>query len=111
MPKRFLPYALMVVLLMLAAFGFARRLFTDPINTLLVIGLAAIVLFLVNHYLKTGRLMPNARTFKRPNEKSAPKTAKRQAHASRKHYPFQVIEGQKGKTKGKEKVKDGNFPQ
>ncbi|RNB81163.1 hypothetical protein EDM56_25920 [Brevibacillus fluminis] len=111
MPKRFLPYSLMVVLLLLAAFGFAFRLYTNPINTLLVIGLAAIVLFFVNQYLKTGRFMPNARTPKKPTEKAASKTAKRHSHTPRKQYPFQVIEGQKGKAKNKEKVKDGNFPQ
>lgn len=111
MPKRFLPYVFMVVLLLLAAFGFAYRLYMNPINTLIIIGLAAIVLFLVNQYLKTGRFLPNARTLKKPVEKAATKNAKRHPHTPRKQYPFQVIEGQKGKTKSKDKVKNGNFPQ
>lgn len=111
MPKRFLPYVFMVVLLLLAAFGFAIRLFMNPIHTLLIIGLAAIVLLLVNQYLKTGRFLPNAQKQRKPADKAAAKTVKRHTRASRKPFPFQVIEGQKGKAKGKEKVKDGNFPQ
>lgn len=104
MSTRFHPFFL--VLLLLAAFGFVMQLVRDPINTLLILALSALVLFGVNRYLKTGRLMPTTRTTKRPPDRHAAKSAKRHSHGIKKPYPFQVIDGRKGKTKEKPNEED-----
>ncbi|MGE5702208.1 MAG: hypothetical protein ACM32O_06740 [Clostridia bacterium] len=111
MPKRFLPY-LFYLLLLLAMFGFANQLFRDPVNTIIIIALSALVFFGLRHYLTGRRLTPNPRLQRKAADRANSKTAtKRHLQTTRRQHPFQVIDGHKGKTKDKPDVKDRNFPQ
>ncbi len=100
-------HPVIVVVLLFAVVGFIFELITNPIYTLLMIGLCALVLFLLHTYMKTGRFLPS-RLVMKPKEKPAPKTTKKTS-TPRKNVPFQVIEGSKGKSKPKEKPKDRHF--
>ncbi|UFJ42937.1 hypothetical protein LOK74_10770 [Brevibacillus humidisoli] len=95
------------IVLFFAIIGFIEQLIRDPIQTLLIIGMTALLLFFVNNFLKTGRFLPGKTS---PGKKSssgtkhikhAPRTQKKSTDHARKQYPFQVIEGQKGKEDGK----------
>jgi hypothetical protein len=99
---------LIMILLLFAAIGFGRQLLADPVNTLLVIGLSALLFYLVSNYLKSGRFFPGTMK-KNPLKQrfSAQRSpAKKQANQARKPNPFQVIQGSKSKSKQKEEQRD-----
>ncbi|MBO8163162.1 MAG: hypothetical protein H0Z34_05470 [Brevibacillus sp.] len=90
------------LVLLFAVIGFIDRLVTQPIETLLIIIMTALVIYLVNNYMKTGRFLPGkitpAAKRQRPSVRGS---IKKGAAGSRKHFPFQVIDGKKGKENGK----------
>jgi hypothetical protein len=95
---------LIIILLLFAIYGFFLQVLTDPVNTLIVVGLSALLFYLVSNYLKTGRFLP-AVSKRSPEVKhrASPHrpSAKKPSSPQRKSYPFQVIEGSKGKSKQK----------
>jgi hypothetical protein len=99
---------LIMILLLFAAFGFVLQLLQDPINTLLVVGLSALLFFLVSNYLRSGRFMPGTLNKNQMKQRSAAQRshAKKQSQQARKPFPFQVIEGSKGKSKQKQDERD-----
>jgi hypothetical protein len=104
MSTRFQPFV--YVLLVFACIGFFIQLFADPINMLLIIGMSALLLLAVRHYLKTGRFFTRP-TFPGQQKRRPPNAArppvKKASSSVRKDIPFQVIDGNKGKSKSKEK--------
>jgi hypothetical protein len=105
---------IILVLLCLAAFGFLWRFIHSPIQTLLVIGMAALLFYFVNNFVKTGRFLPRSRNAQVKNGKPTVKSrrvpaAKKDSKTTRKNVPFRVIEGNKGKTKTNESDNDSNM--
>lgn len=100
---------ILIIILLLAAIGFVDRLASDPVNTLLVIGLTALVVWLVRNFLRFGKFLPPRLQAKGkpPGKPARMSNAKKSGPASRKSYPFQVIEGKKGKEKN---TSDQNEP-
>jgi len=91
-------HPIILIILLLAAIGFYHRLVGDPINTLLVIGLTVLVVWLVRNFLRFGKFLPPSLLAKGKTGKPARMNhAKKSGPAPRKSYPFQVIEGKKGK--------------
>lgn len=88
--------------LFFAVIGFFRTFMANPVNVLVMIGLSALLLYLVHNYLKSGRFLPRvpfqAQKPKQP-AKASKTTIKKSGHSPRKDNPFRVIEGSKGKTK------------
>lgn len=96
MSKRIHP--LIVIVLLFAAIGFIGQLLGNPIETLLILGLTALLLFFLNQYMKKGRFLPHksSTAAKRPH---GPRTASsKRAEHPRKRPRFYVIEGSKGKS-------------
>lgn len=107
---------IILVLLILAAFGFLWQFAHNPVQTLLVIGMAALIFYFVYNFVKTGRFLPRTRHTQAKNVKSPAKngrtpTAKKSGKTARRNIPFQVIEGSKGKAKTKPDDKDSNMYQ
>lgn len=104
---------LVVILLCLALVGFFQTLLIKPIHILIVIGLSVLLFYLVNNYLKTGRFFPKAGASNRKAVKHSAKQGrmpvKKNSKPARKDFPFQVIEGSKGKNKTDSRDKDSNM--
>ncbi|MFY0543282.1 hypothetical protein [Brevibacillus sp. H7] len=102
---------LIMILLLFAVYGFLLQLISDPVNTLIIIGLSALIFYLVSNYLKSGRFLP-AGSKRPPQAKQRQKAAasrppvKKQGHPPRKQHPFQVIDGNKGKPNQKQSQSD-----
>lgn len=91
---------IILLILILAIIGFVLEFIKDPINMLIILGLTATVLFLVKNFMKSGKFLPQF-------TKAAPsKPVRTPVKKSKKHIPFQVIDGNKGKSKDKEKDKE-----
>ncbi len=104
---------LIMILMLFAIYGFLLQVIADPVNTLIVLGLCVLLFLLVNNYLKTGRFLSGGS--RRPpqiKQKAAQQRppAKKTSHSPRKHYPFQVIEGNKGKSKQNQKADEQDSP-
>ncbi|WP_136606322.1 hypothetical protein [Paenibacillus dokdonensis] len=90
------------VAVVLAVLGFAKLLLADPlqlIRTLLIPVLVFGVIFLLYKY-QPGRRKSRATPKVKPSARTMEKVAaakKTHTAGKRKHYPFQVIEGSKGK--------------
>lgn len=100
--KRISPFIL--VLLIFAGIGFVWQLIHDPISILVMVGLSVLLFFLVNNYLQSGKFFTRVR--KSPVAKTKPQASRSQPKRSaspKKHNPFQVIEGSKGKSKSTKK--------
>jgi hypothetical protein len=99
---------LIMILLLFAAFGFGQQLLSDPVNTLLVIGLSALLFYLVSNYLKSGRFIPGTLKKNQMKQRSAAQRSptKKQGNQARKPNPFQVIQGSKSKSKQKQEHRD-----
>jgi phosphoglycerol transferase MdoB-like AlkP superfamily enzyme len=104
---------IILVLLCLAAFGFLWRFVQNPVHTLLVIGMSALLCYFVYNFFKTGRFLPRSGHTQAKTAKQSAKNTKtpaaKKGKAARKHIPFQVIEGNKGKTKNKPNDNDSNI--
>ncbi|HZG14912.1 MAG TPA: hypothetical protein VE710_07785 [Candidatus Bathyarchaeia archaeon] len=88
------------ILILLAVIGFFQELIANPINLLVIIGLSALLFYLVNNYMKSGRFLPWFRVQKPKQPTKMTKSMTRKTgHSPRKENPFRVIEGSKGKTK------------
>ncbi|USG63664.1 hypothetical protein NDK47_15935 [Brevibacillus ruminantium] len=89
------------IILLLAVFGFLFRLYNNPLNMLVIIGLSVLVFVLVRNYLRKGTFFSGAGKQKTTKPKASPQRAplKKQPQQARKNHPFRVIEGSKGKTK------------
>lgn len=100
-------HPLIGTLLILAVVGLALSLWENPVTILVVIGLSAFVLFLLNNYVKSGRFLPQ---LQKPKPKQPAKSAKagirKSGHSPRRDHPFRVIEGSKGKSKGETQKKE-----
>ncbi|MFD2371916.1 hypothetical protein ACFSO0_18480 [Brevibacillus sp. GCM10020057] len=98
---RRIPPVILIVLL-LAAYGFLLTFIEDPVNTLIILGLSVALILVVRNYLQTGSFFPRNTGPRKPKPPKAKtpgqKPAKKQAHPRRDH-PFRVIDGKKGKTK------------
>lgn len=96
-----------LVFLVFAGIGFILRVIEDPVNILLTAGLFALLIYFVNNYMKTGKFLPRLGkpVANKPTTKTV-RTQPKKAASSRKHIPFQVIEGSKGKTKNNNKEKE-----
>jgi len=92
---------LIIMLLLFAVFGFFVQMLHDPLNTLLVVGLSALLFYVVHHYTKTGRFLPASKRVPQIKQKASAHRppVRKTASAQRKNYPFQVIYGSKGKSK------------
>lgn len=99
---------IIVILLLLAAYGFLNRLIRDPINMLLIIGLSTLLLYVVRQYFMTGRFLPQMSLTKAKKPKPKPPKSRQTTKkaTTKKQFPFQVIEGNKGKSKGSENDRD-----
>ncbi|MGN7468793.1 hypothetical protein [Brevibacillus sp. SAFN-007a] len=113
MLRRIPPVILIIVLL--AIYGFLLTFIRDPINTLIILGLSATLFLIVRNYLRTGSFFQNRTEPGKPKQQKAkPKppvmrqAPKKQSTASRKDHPFRVIDGQKGKAKEKQEEKSQN---
>lgn len=93
-------------LLFFAVIGFFQELLANPVNLLVIIGLSALLIYLVHNYTKSGRFLPR---FPRHQPKQPTKTSKtvtkKAGHSPRKDNPFRVIHGSKGKSKQSEDKK------
>ncbi len=94
------------ILIFFAVIGFFQELLVNPVNLLVIIGLSALVIFLIHNYTKSGRFLPR---FPRHKPKQPAKmnkaTTKKAGHSPRKDNPFRVIQGSKGKSKQSEDKK------
>jgi len=109
---RRIPPVILIVLL-LAIYGFMTKLIADPINTLIILGLCVVLFLVVRNYLQSGSFIPRASEQRKPKQakpktKGSPKTPvirqafKKQSASPRKDHPFRVIDGNKGKSKEKQ---------
>ncbi|MGC5324396.1 hypothetical protein [Brevibacillus sp. SYSU BS000544] len=89
-----------LLILILAIIGFVIEFMQDPINMMIILGLTAVVLFLVKNFMKSGKFLPQF------SKAAPPKPVRTPVKKSKRHVPFQVIEGSKGKNKEKEKDKE-----
>ncbi|WP_126427585.1 hypothetical protein [Brevibacillus marinus] len=96
MSKRIHP--MIQIVLLFAAIGFLLQLISDPLETLLILGLTALLLYFLNRYMKTGRFLRrrSSPAAKRPYRSSA--AVSKRTEQPRKRHPFYVIEGSKGKS-------------
>lgn len=113
MLRRIPPVILIIVLL--AIYGFLLTLISDPINTLIILGLSVALFLIVRNYLRTGSFFSKSPGPGKPKQqKVKPKPPvmrqphKKQPTASRKDHPFRVIDGNKGKTKEKQNENSPN---
>jgi hypothetical protein len=111
MLRRIPPVILIVILL--AIYGFLLTFISDPVNTLIILGLSALLFMVVRHYLRTGTFFPRTSVQSKPKQ-AKPKppvmrqTVKKQSQSPRKDHPFRVIDGSKGKSKQKENNRDSH---
>lgn len=114
MLRRIPPVILVIVIL--AVYGFLLTLITDPINTLIVLGLSVLLFMFVRNFLQTGRFF-SGKFLSRPNasRKTPPhkpkinmmrQAGKKPAPPQRKNHPFRVIDGKKGKSGEKQSEQD-----
>jgi|GEM_PF-564320 len=114
MLRRIPPVILIIVVL--AVYGFLLTLFTDPINTLIVLGLSVLLFLIVRNFLRTGRFF-SGKLFSRSNaSRKSPvhkpkintmrQTGKKPAPQQKKNHPFRVIDGKKGKSGEKQSEQD-----
>ncbi|MBG9568843.1 hypothetical protein [Brevibacillus agri] len=113
MLRRIPPVILIIVLL--AIYGFLLTFIRDPINTLIILGLSAALFLIVRNYLRTGSFFPKSAGPGKPKQQKAKakppvmrQAHKKQSTASRKEHPFRVIDGNKGKSKEKQDEKSQN---
>ncbi|WJQ83900.1 hypothetical protein [Brevibacillus brevis] len=115
MLRRIPPVILIVIVL--AIYGFLVTLFNDPISTIVILGLSVVLFLVVRNYLQTGSFFSQgagAGKPRQPKVKVKQKTSiarqavKKQSTPSRKDHPFRVIEGSKGKQKEKQDQKSQN---
>jgi len=103
MLRRIPPVILIVMLL--AVYGFLLTFIEDPVNTLIILGLSVLLIVVVRNYLRTGSFFPRNTGPRKPKPAKAKtpgqKPAKKQTTARRDH-PFRVIDGKKGKSKEKQ---------
>lgn len=110
---RRIPPVILIVLL-LAVYGFLLTLVSDPINTLIVLGLSVLLFVAVRNYLRTGSFFsskggPRKPKQIKPKASSAMRQAtKKQSQPPRKNHPFRVIEGKKGKSADKQNDQDSH---
>jgi hypothetical protein len=109
---RRIPPVILIVLL-LAIYGFLDALISDPIRTLIVLGLSVLLYLGVRHYLRHGSFFSrntSASRPKQPRPKQQPPyrygVKKQSKQPARKNHPFRVINGSKGKSGEKPKGQD-----
>ncbi|MED4581566.1 hypothetical protein P9578_02070 [Brevibacillus choshinensis] len=106
MLRRIPPVILIVMLL--AIYGFLLTFIEDPVNTLIILGLSVVLFLVVRNYLRTGAFFPRSNNGPRKPKPPKPKpptlrqAAKKQTKSPRKDHPFRVIDGKKGKSKQKQ---------
>lgn len=107
---RRIPPVILIVLL-LAVFGFLQTLIHDPVNTLIVLGLSVAVFLAIRNYLRYGNIFAGATSVRKPKQ-AKPKppmmgpAMKKKSPPPRKNHPFRVIEGKKAKGKGSQNDQD-----
>ncbi|CAM3243478.1 hypothetical protein [Brevibacillus invocatus] len=105
MLRRIPPVILIVILL--AIYGFLVTFISDPINTLIVLGLSVLLFLGVRHFLRTGKFFSRPAVPRKPYQPKPKTNSVRSAGKKpsqpppRKNHPFRVIDGKKGKGKGK----------
>lgn len=110
---RRIPPVILIVLL-LAIYGFLLALISDPFQTLIVLGLSVLLYLGIGHYLRHGTFFSrpaSSRKAKPPQPKHQPPYrygAKKQSPPPRKHHPFRVIHGSKGKSVEKQNGQDSH---
>ncbi|QRG69774.1 hypothetical protein [Brevibacillus choshinensis] len=105
MLRRIPPVILIVILL--AIYGFLLTFFRDPVNTLIILGLSVGLFWVVRNYLRTGAFFPrNSGPHKpkptKPKPPSLRQAAKKPTQSPKRDHPFRVIDGSKGKSKQKQ---------
>ncbi|WNC17111.1 hypothetical protein [Brevibacillus brevis] len=104
MLRRIPPVILIVFLL--AIYGFLLTFLKDPVNTLIILGLSVGLFMVVRNYLRTGAFFPRSGGPRKPKTPKAKPPALRQTvkkqNQPRKNHPFRVIDGSKGKSKQKQ---------
>jgi len=100
---------LILIVLLLAIYGFLSTFIADPVNTLIILGLSVVLFLVVRNYLRTGSFFPQSSEQRKPKQpKPKPKSpslrqvVKKQSTSPRKDHPFRVIDGKKGKSKEKQ---------
>ncbi|CAI8845058.1 DUF5668 domain-containing protein [Brevibacillus sp. IT-7CA2] len=113
MLRRIPPVILIVIVL--AIYGFLITLINDPVSTIIISGLSVVLFLVVRNYLQTGSFFSQGASKPRqPKVKVKPKPSiarqavKKQSTTPRKDHPFRVIEGSKGKQKEKQDEKSQN---
>lgn len=115
MLRRIPPVILIVIVL--AIYGFLMTLINDPVSTLIILGLSAVLFLVVRNYLQTGSFFSQGSGSGKPRQpkvKAKPKppvvrqAVKKPPTPPRKDHPFRVIEGSKGKPKEKQDEKSHN---
>ena len=104
-----------LIILLLAIYGFLITLIEDPIQTLIVLGLSVLLYLGIRHYLRHGRFFsrsasPRPPRPKNPRQQTQPFRygSKKQGPVPRKKHPFRVIDGSKGKAREKHDHPDSN---
>ncbi|MCC8435894.1 hypothetical protein HP567_015225 [Brevibacillus sp. M2.1A] len=115
MLRRIPPVILIVIVL--AIYGFLITLINDPVSTIVILGLSVVLFLVVRNYLQTGSFFSQGAGAGKPRQpkvkvKQKPSIArqavKKQSTTPRKDHPFRVIEGSKGKQKEKQDEKSQN---
>ncbi|MDC0760010.1 hypothetical protein POF51_04825 [Brevibacillus sp. AG] len=115
MLRRIPPVILIVIVL--AIYGFLITLINDPVSTIIILGLSVVLFLVVRNYLQTGSFFSQGAGSGKPRQpkvKVKPKPSigrqavKKQPTTPRKDHPFRVIEGSKGKQKEKQDEKSQN---
>lgn len=115
MLRRIPPVILIVIVL--AIYGFLLAVIDDPVNTLIILGLSVALFMVVRNYLRTGAFFsrnsgPRKPIKPKPAKASKPpllrQAAKKQPQSPRRDHPFQVIDGSKGKSKRKQNDHDSH---
>ncbi|GAA4709967.1 hypothetical protein [Brevibacillus fulvus] len=110
-----IPALIIWIILGLAAYGFLLTLINNPIDTLLIIAMSALLIYFVRNYLRTGRFLPKWSAFKGKNTyqtkslRSSVKKTSKTSKTERREHPFRVIEGYKGKRKNRQNDQDSNI--
>lgn len=110
MLRRIPPVILIVILL--AIYGFLMTFISDPINTLIVLGLSVLLFLGVRHFLRTGKFFSRPAGPRKPYQPKPKNNPVRSAGKKtsqpppRKNHPFRVIDGKKGKGKANDKQSD-----
>ncbi|WP_400163922.1 hypothetical protein ACAF76_012710 [Brevibacillus sp. TJ4] len=109
---RRIPPVIMIVLL-LAIYGFLVTLFADPIKTLIIIALSVLLYVGISNYLRYGTFFPRSSNPSKKLNQPRPKAqqsyrygAKKQSKPARKNHPFRVINGSKRKQEEKSSSED-----